>query len=834
MCKRAALAVVLSIVMILQMASPMTYADEVSATDKLSEDEAVDRDIPVEEGDVLGIASMSQSEYDSKMNSFINDNRWKNGASYSSSQSPKLSTWSSIGCFAYGCDFSKYMFGINRFQDGESFGDASQIRAGDVIIIKPQHVFCVLKRDGDTLYTADGATGNNHTVAHVGTDRFYLSNGGLKTTWGEAITFAEGYHLVNLSSEEYEEAWVSITNISNGDAFSDWFEIQAWRRGSVDSHYAEVYIDGNVVSGHLSADSNGYFSYWLNPADYSWGEHEIKVNYVNPWGSDYAVRKVTFYEAAWVSITNINEGDTLSGWFEIQAKRKGYVDNHYAVIYIDEKDISGHISADSDGLFRYLVNTANYTSGAHEIKIEYVNTWESDRSVRNVTFDNLPWVQIKNLSDGDTIRGAINVGAWRRDKDSNHYAIFSIDGQDVTGHLSADGGNYFYYNWDTTKYSNGSHTIKIIYYNTSGSDVSERTVMIQNDIENPVIKDVKIENLTMRGYDISCVVTDNIGVTSVNFESWTVNNGEDDIVVCEGTFDKDKNRWYGHVNISDHNGGIGNYKNRIIAYDACQNIGKLLQDVYVGDGGKDSSSSSGKGGSSTSNKDGFSSSSSTSSSSSRKNTSSSSSSGSTGSSSVKSSSSSSGKSGSSSSDNKSHSSSSSKGKDETTSATDLEIIVKEPLVTSQKIDVSSELFKDVLGEKTYWVSNKKIASVNKHGLLKAKKPGVVVVYAKRKDNGGVAHAEIEIVSKPRLKFGSSYGSNDIGKTIDAYKAIIGSDKLPAVAYWETSNPSVATIDKTEGVIRIMGAGKTRITAYYGRYGIKGGMVKVSGTLRVNK
>jgi len=130
------------------------------------------------------------------------------------------------------------------------------------------------------------------------------------------------------------------------------------------------------------------------------------------------------------------------------------------------------------------------------------------------------------------------------------------------------------------------------------------------DVENPVITDVKIENLTKAGYDVSCVVTDNVGVTSVKFESWTVNNGDDDVVVCDGVFDKASNRWYGHVNVSEHNGEVGNYKNRITAYDACQNSANTLtEDVFVGDNGKDSSSSSSKDSSSSSSKSGSSSSS---------------------------------------------------------------------------------------------------------------------------------------------------------------------------------------------------------------------------------
>ena len=229
MCKRAFLAVVLSVVMIFQMASPVTYADEVLSMDELSDDKAVDGDTTVEEDqlqptedrstfcgrkckdfalddgcyeeNVDGLVSMSETEYESKINSFVNDNRWKDGASYYNGKPgiPYVSTHSSTGCFAYACDFTKYVYGIEKYESGEKYTSVSQIRTGDVVEIT-NHTFVVLKRDGDTLYTAEGAWGNS--VARVGTGnyKFNGTNNSIFAVDVGNITFNRGFHFLDLTA----------------------------------------------------------------------------------------------------------------------------------------------------------------------------------------------------------------------------------------------------------------------------------------------------------------------------------------------------------------------------------------------------------------------------------------------------------------------------------------------------------------------------------------------------------------------------------------------------------------------------------------------------------
>lgn len=98
------------------------------------------------------------------------------------------------------------------------------------------------------------------------------------------------------------------------------------------------------------------------------------------------------------------------------------------------------------------------------------------------------------------------------------------------------------------------------------------------DTEAPVISNVQVSNITNQGYDISCTVTDNVGVNRVVFPTWTTLNDQDDIAqawwdvnhtATRGTRNGDT--WSFHVSIADHNNERGAYNTHIYAYDDAGN-----------------------------------------------------------------------------------------------------------------------------------------------------------------------------------------------------------------------------------------------------------------------
>lgn len=163
--------------------------------------------------------TLTLSAYLSKANNFISDSRWSNGT-YWDQREPKLSKGSGLGCYAYCLDFCAYVFGeyynfdfkdygYDKYYDFDakiwkpvnftSFTSASSITTGD-IIATGDHYFVVIRREGNKLYTCEGATGKvNPTSVVVTTTHYEIRNGNLYDLWkNQNKTFYKGYRYNNM------------------------------------------------------------------------------------------------------------------------------------------------------------------------------------------------------------------------------------------------------------------------------------------------------------------------------------------------------------------------------------------------------------------------------------------------------------------------------------------------------------------------------------------------------------------------------------------------------------------------------------------------------------
>ncbi|MDO4467093.1 MAG: GBS Bsp-like repeat-containing protein [Bacillota bacterium] len=163
----------------------------------------------LEEEIVVANEMMNYSQYLAKVNSFLNDPRWSNGTYWPQIQ-PKLSKSSGAGCYAYCLDFIAYVYGeyysfelnpyydydLNQWVTGNftPFYSVSQIGSGD-IVGTGSHWFVVYAREGNTLYTCEGATGRySPTSVVVSNDHYEIRNGQLYDLWNNAyLSFSQGY-----------------------------------------------------------------------------------------------------------------------------------------------------------------------------------------------------------------------------------------------------------------------------------------------------------------------------------------------------------------------------------------------------------------------------------------------------------------------------------------------------------------------------------------------------------------------------------------------------------------------------------------------------------------
>ena len=135
----------------------------------------------------------------------------------------------------------------------------------------------------------------------------------------------------------------------------------------------------------------------------------------------------------------------------------------------------------------------------------------------------------------------------------------------------------------------GEYCTDIHAYDKYGNASGWNAPRISIDTEAPVISDVKVSNITTEGYDVSCTVTDNVGVNRVVFPTWTVLNDQDDMIKDWGSDPKTRgtqsgDTWTFHVNIADHNNEHGAYLTHIYAFDDAGNhsaVGSEIGQIIV-------------------------------------------------------------------------------------------------------------------------------------------------------------------------------------------------------------------------------------------------------------
>ena len=123
------------------------------------------------------------------------------------------------------------------------------------------------------------------------------------------------------------------------------------------------------------------------------------------------------------------------------------------------------------------------------------------------------------------------------------------------------------------------------------SSKSEPTIVDVStaDTTPPVIKDIKITNLSSKGYTVTCTVTDNVAIDRVQFPTWTEANGQDDIQANWKTNTAASGSISGNtvtyrVNVSDHKNETGSYNTHIYAYDKAGNQTSAGTKVVVPNG----------------------------------------------------------------------------------------------------------------------------------------------------------------------------------------------------------------------------------------------------------
>jgi hypothetical protein len=273
-----------------------------------------------------------------------------------------------------------------------------------------------------------------------------------------------------LTKREPQDNTVTITNPSEGETVVGTVNVTTDITGAIDE--VKFYIDGTLVKD----DTSSPFDYSWDTTLYSEGSHTILAEgYVSGVLEDTDSVTVTVENIIYsVTITNPSQGETVAGTVNVTTD----TNCDEVKFYID----GTLVKDDTSSPFDYTWDTTGYSNGSHTILAEgYKSGVLKDTDSVTVTVDNVSYyVTITNPANGSTVSGTVAVTT-----DTNCDEVkFYIDGTLVKDDTSSP----FDYTWDTTLYSEGSHTILAEGY-VSGvlEDTDSVTVTVENIIYSVTI-----------------------------------------------------------------------------------------------------------------------------------------------------------------------------------------------------------------------------------------------------------------------------------------------------------------------------------------------------------
>lgn len=176
----------------------------------------------------------------------------------------------------------------------------------------------------------------------------------------------------------------------------------------------------------------------------------------------------------------------------------------------------------------------------------------------------------------------LDVNGWLDGGFSGDLSDYGTVDVYINGNLVADDVNDYYTAWPVgTSYEIrdirartghiywGPH----ISYLSGTIDASGTDVELSFDKDGilPTVSNVKITNLTSEGYTVTCTVSDNNGVTKVQFPTWYAGQQGEDATWHDGTISGNTATCY--IKVSDHGGKTGLYYHTdIYAWDTAGNM----------------------------------------------------------------------------------------------------------------------------------------------------------------------------------------------------------------------------------------------------------------------
>jgi len=225
-----------------------------------------------------------------------------------------------------------------------------------------------------------------------------------------------------------------------------------------------------------------------------------------------------------VAITAPASGATGSGSVTVSATVSGNLSVASVQFQVDGTNVGSPLTASP---YSFVWDTTKSTNGIHSLRViaKDINGNVGTSPAVSVTVQNSsgtapPTVSITAPVNGATVKGTITVSANASDNVAVASVQFQVDGTNVGSPLTASPYSYV---WDTTKFTNGTHSLRVSAKDINGTVGTSLaiSVTVQNSTDNipPTVSITAPANgATVKGtIAVSANASDNVAVTSVQF-----------------------------------------------------------------------------------------------------------------------------------------------------------------------------------------------------------------------------------------------------------------------------------------------------------------------------
>ena len=324
---------------------------------------------------------------------------------------------------------------------------------------------------------------------------------------------------------------VSITSPASGATLTGTVTVVANAQDNVSVADVQFKVDGTNSGPSLAAPP---YSYSLSTNSLSNGNHTLTATAIDGAGNTASSAGVPFVvnnsNAAppVVSITAPAGGATVSGTAMVTASATSSIGVASVQFQLDGANVGSPVTA---APYSYSWDTTKSSNGSHTLKAIAKDTAENSTTSAGDTVNvkntvAAPVVSITAPANGATVSGTAMVTASATSSIGVASVQFQLDGADVGSPVTAAP---YSYSWDTTKSSNGSHTLKAIAKDTAENSTTSAgdTVNVKNTVAAPVVSITAPANgATVSGTaTLTASATSSIGVASVQFQLDAANVG---------------------------------------------------------------------------------------------------------------------------------------------------------------------------------------------------------------------------------------------------------------------------------------------------------------------